>query len=153
MKIVASFKDAVLFAAQNCREWIFLGNGKSFSLPELQEIANEYDDKTPLGETDFLVVTDDGSIGLLFAHCKEPDWYFVSPEFAIVNVLHDDLRDYIEPVDGAKRVFCKQCGAELKPGSRFCEHCGAKNAPEFCTNCGERLEAGSQFCGNCGARV
>jgi predicted amidophosphoribosyltransferase len=53
----------------------------------------------------------------------------------------------------AAKVFCKNCGAELRPGSRFCEHCGAKNAPEFCVNCGTKLEAGSQFCGNCGVRV
>lgn len=168
MKIAASFRDALLVAAQRCQEWIFLGDGQKFTLPELEEIAKEYDEKTPLGETDFLVVTADGSIGLLFAYCKEPDWYFVSPEFAVVNVLKDDPQKYMVPAgDGAKAaggtgtaketgsaaVFCKQCGTPLRSGSRFCENCGAKNAPEFCSNCGAKLEPDSRFCGNCGANV
>ena len=50
-------------------------------------------------------------------------------------------------------AFCKQCGAPLRSGSRFCAKCGARNAPEFCTNCGAKLEPDSMFCGNCGAKV
>lgn len=50
-------------------------------------------------------------------------------------------------------AFCKQCGAPLRSGSRFCANCGAKIAPEFCTNCGEKLDPDCQFCGNCGAKV
>ncbi len=141
---------------------------------ELHEVAKEFDAETPLGEDEFLVVTDDGSIGLLFPNLKEPEMYFVSPEWAVVNILKEDPRKYIVPGDGAAagaqtagnvansaqqsaataaKVFCENCGAELRPGSRFCEHCGAKNAPEFCANCGTKLEGGSQFCGNCGVRV
>ena len=67
MKIAASFKDALLVAEQHCQEWLFTGSGKSFKLRELEEIAGEYDAKTPLGELDFLVITDDGSIGLMYA--------------------------------------------------------------------------------------
>ena len=154
MKIADCFKAAVAVAEQNCKEWIFLGNGDVFHADELHEIAKEFDEKMPLEEEDFLAVTDDGSIGLLFPGCKEPDWFFVSPEWAVVNVLQEDPRNYMVPVvGGAQRSICKNCGAELKPGSRFCEHCGAKNAPQFCTNCGEKLEPGSSFCGNCGAKV
>ena len=160
MKIADCFSAAVAAAEQNCREWIFLGNGDVFNADELHEIAKEYDEKTPLAEEDFLAVTDDGSIGLLFPGCKEPDWYFVSPEFAVVNVLQEDINDYLVPAEAAAgnaaepgTVFCKNCGAQIKAGSKFCEHCGAKNAPAFCSNCGTRLEAGSKFCGNCGAKV
>ena len=167
MKIADCFKAAVAVAEQNCKEWIFLGNGDVFHAEELHEIAREFDEKMPLEEEDFLAVTDDGSIGLLFPGCKEPDWFFVSPEWAVVNVLQEDPRNYMAPADGgaqtavgvannvpeAGAIFCKQCGAQMKAGSRFCEHCGAKNAPEFCTNCGQKLEPGSAFCGNCGAKV
>ena len=24
------------------------------------------------------------------------------------------------------RIYCKNCGAPLKPGSKFCENCGSK---------------------------
>ncbi|MBQ9255577.1 MAG: zinc-ribbon domain-containing protein [Acidaminococcaceae bacterium] len=41
----------------------------------------------------------------------------------------------------------------MRPDSRFCENCGAKNAPEFCMNCGAKLEPGAAFCGECGSRV
>ena len=50
-------------------------------------------------------------------------------------------------------ALCKQCGAPLRSGSRFCAKCGARNTPEFCTNCGAKLEPDSIFCGNCGAKV
>lgn len=179
MKIADCFSAAVAVAEQNCREWIFLGNGDVFHADELHEIAQEFDEKMPLAEDDFLAVTDDGSIGLLFPGCKEPDWYFVSPEFAVANVLQEDPRNYIVPADGrtatagkggsalgsavaagaavnmpeGTTVFCTNCGAQIKAGSRFCPNCGAKNAPAFCTNCGAKLEPGSVFCGNCGTRV
>ncbi len=161
MKLAGSFEAAVEVAEQNCREWIFLGSGEVYHADELHEIAKEFDEKTPLEEEDFLAVTDDGSIGLLFPHCKEPQWYFVSPEFAVVNVLKEDPRKYMIADDGeasrnethASAAFCKSCGAPLEPGSLFCGECGTKNAPEFCTNCGAKLNPGSKFCTNCGAKV
>ena len=174
MILAGSFAGAVEVAEQNCSEWLLAGNGEVFHAGELHEVAKEFDAETPLGEDEFLVVTDDGSIGLLFPNLKEPEMYFVSPQWAVVNILKEDPRKYIVPGDRAAagtqtagnvansapqnaapaaKAFCKNCGAELKPGSRFCEHCGAKNAPEFCTNCGAKLEAGSQFCGNCGVRI
>ena len=166
MKIADCFKAAVAVAEQHCQEWIFLGNGEVFHTNELREIAREYDEKTPLEEEDFLAVTDDGSIGLLFPGCKEPDWYFVSPEFAVVNVLQEDVNKYIEPVDDGAKIaggtgnatetapaFCKNCGAPLESGSLFCGECGAKNAPEFCSNCGAKLNPGSKFCANCGTKA
>ncbi len=169
MILAGNFAGAVEVAEQNCSEWLLAGNGEVFHAEELREVAKEFDEKTPLAEDEFLVVTDDGSIGLLFPHLKEPEMYFVSPEWAVVNILKEDPRKYIIPGDGVSvadgtgmaprnvaqtaKVFCKNCGAELKPGSRFCEHCGAKNAPEFCPNCGAKLEPDSVFCGNCGTKV
>ena len=50
-------------------------------------------------------------------------------------------------------AYCKQCGAPLRSGSRFCANCGARNAPEFCKNCGAKLEPDCMFCGNCGAKM
>ena len=163
MKLAGSFEAAVEVAEKNCSEWIYLGNGDVFHAEELHEVAKEYDAKMPLEDEDFLAVTDDGSIGLIFPGLKEPQWYFVSPGWAVVNVLHEDLHKYIIPIDGsggstgaaagAAAVYCRQCGAPLRSGSRFCEHCGAKNAPAFCANCGAKLEPDSVFCGNCGAKV
>lgn len=169
MKLAGSFEAAAEVAEQNCGEWIFLGSGEVFHAEELSEVAREYDAKTPLEEAEFLVVTDDGSIGLLFPYCKEPQWYFVSPEWAVANILKDDPKKYMVPVNDGAQVtgttgavmsrsaepagFCKECGAPLQSGDRFCENCGAKNTPKFCMNCGAKLESGSQFCGNCGTRV
>ena len=158
MILAGSFQDAVEAAAPNCQEWIFLGNGQIYNVPELQEIAAEYDDKTPLGDENLLVVTQDGSIGLLYPYCKEPSWYFVSPEFAVANILKDDPQKYMVPLDdsakaGFAAVFCQSCGAQLRPGTRFCENCGAKNTPQFCENCGAKLRQGTKFCESCGAKV
>lgn len=168
MKLAGSFEAAVEVAEKNCSEWIFMGNGEVFHAEELHEVAKEYDSNMPLEEEDFLAVTKDGSIGLIFPGLKEPQWYFVSPEWAVVNMLHEDLHKYIIPIDrnrgntgaaggvaatGGAAAYCRQCGAPLRSGSRFCEHCGAKNAPEFCVNCGARLNPDSKFCTSCGTKV
>ena len=176
MKIADCFKAAVAVAEQNCNQWIFLGNGEVFHADELREIAKEYDEKTTLAEEEFLAVTEDGSIGLLFPGCKEPDWYFVSPEFAVVNVLEENPEKYMIRTDKGVKVtgaamgsatadgvshnvvevapvFCKNCGAQLEHSSCFCGECGAKIAPEFCGNCGAKLNPGSKFCRNCGNKV
>ena len=168
MKLAGSFEAAVEVAEKACTEWIFMGNGKVFRAEELHEVAKEYDTKMSLEEDDFLAVTKDGSIGLIFPGLKEPQWYFVSPEWAVVNVLKEDLHKYIIPIDGSGEstgaaggtatagntvAFCRQCGATIKAGSKFCEHCGAKNVPAFCRNCGEKLSPDSKFCKNCGAKV
>ena len=50
-------------------------------------------------------------------------------------------------------TYCKQCGAPLRPGSRFCKNCGARNTPKFCMKCGAKLESDNMFCGNCGTKV
>ncbi|MBR1760873.1 MAG: zinc ribbon domain-containing protein [Schwartzia sp.] len=151
MILAGSFQDAAEAALPNCREWIFLGNGQTYSAPELKEIAAEYDDKTPLGDENILVVTGDGSIGLLYPYCREPSWYFVSAAFAVANILHEDAQKYMVPSEAA--FVCKSCGAKLQPGSRFCENCGAKITLRFCENCGARLPEGAKFCENCGTKV
>lgn len=173
MKMAGSFAAAIGVAEQNCREWIYTGSGEIFHADELREIAREYDSRTPLEEDEFLIVTDDGSIGMALANLKEPQWFFVTPGFAVANILHDDFHKYIVPIvnkavgsvagkpqnvgDHARaqavQLFCKNCDAPLHPGSRFCENCGMKNTQEFCANCGAKLESDSVFCGNCGTKV
>jgi ribosomal protein L40E len=155
MKLAGSFQDAVEVAEQNCKEWIFMGDGDVIHTNEMHEIAKEYDAKTPLEDDELLAVTDDGSIGLMFPHLKEPQWYFVSPAFAVVNILHEDIHKYIISIDDGTKAttFCTSCGAQLRPGSRFCENCGAKNTPQFCENCGAKLRQSAKFCESCGAKV
>lgn len=52
---------------------------------------------------------------------------------------------------------CKQCGAEIKEGAKFCQACGAKQEPpepqRFCMACGAPLKGGTAFCTSCGAAV
>lgn len=157
MKLAGSFAGAVEVAEQNCREWIFLGNGEVFHAEELREIAKEFDEKTPLEDDDFLAVTDDGSIGLLFPDCKEPQWYFVSPEWAIVNVLKDDPRKYIIPDDGAQTMGgAGVAGAAGNMTGNVINEAAAGNAAEagmvFCKNCGAKIKLDSKFCMYCGAK-
>ena len=170
MKLAGSFEAAVEVAEQNCREWIFLGSGEVYHADELHEIAKEFDEKTPLEEEDFLAVTDDGSIGLLFPNLKEPEMYFVSPEWAIVNVLKDDPRKYMIPVDGAQTmggagvagaggnttenaINEAVAGNAAEAGMVFCKNCGAKIKPDskFCMHCGAKNAP--EFCSNCGAKL
>src|SRR5579884_2212830 len=47
---------------------------------------------------------------------------------------------------------CSNCGAEPRPGARFCWRCGAP-ALSRCASCGAELVPGDSFCGSCGAAV
>ncbi|MBI2832464.1 MAG: zinc ribbon domain-containing protein [Chloroflexi bacterium] len=49
-------------------------------------------------------------------------------------------------------VTCDACGGELKPGSKFCAHCGTATA-RFCANCGAKRAPNAIFCGQCGTRL
>jgi class 3 adenylate cyclase/tetratricopeptide (TPR) repeat protein len=49
-------------------------------------------------------------------------------------------------------VTCSTCGAESRPGSRFCSHCGAALALQ-CASCGGANEPGDRFCAHCGAAL
>jgi len=55
--------------------------------------------------------------------------------------------------------YCKNCGAAIRDGAKFCPDCGSEieKAKEtiienknFCENCGSELSPGASFCGECG---
>lgn len=48
---------------------------------------------------------------------------------------------------------CQSCGAEIRPGARFCPKCGQSAAPPVCPNCGAALKENSRFCPKCGQSV
>lgn len=51
---------------------------------------------------------------------------------------------------------CEKCGAELIPGSKFCENCGNKveeKTVSFCPECGAKLEGKYGFCPSCGTAL
>lgn len=126
MWVTDCFGNAFAVAKEIRKEWLFAQDGTIFNEQELAELARGYDRETPLDEDEVLVITEDGSIGLVMPNVEEPLWYFVSPEFAVVNILHDDLAKYVEGTDTVQKVkFCRECGTPLS-GGRFCENCGAK---------------------------
>jgi len=52
---------------------------------------------------------------------------------------------------------CQKCGAEVKDGAKFCQHCGAEmvieeevNEFKFCSNCGFKMDVNTKFCPECG---
>ncbi len=57
------------------------------------------------------------------------------------------------PQRGESRT-CPSCGADVRPGARFCRVCGqplaADREPRYCRNCGAPLKDESRFCPNCG---
>ena len=49
---------------------------------------------------------------------------------------------------------CKQCGAELVLGAKFCMECGAEvPLVHLCQNCGAEILPGAKFCMECGTPV
>ena len=49
-------------------------------------------------------------------------------------------------------MACSSCGAENRPGRKFCTRCGTSLA-QTCPACSSPLEGGERFCGECGAPV
>lgn len=47
---------------------------------------------------------------------------------------------------------CPSCKAQLTPGSKFCNRCGAKLGQK-CPNCGAEITADSAFCSECGVKL
>jgi len=64
---------------------------------------------------------------------------------------------------------CANCGMPLKPGAKFCTHCGTREPSivpppatqqqqtnqkaQTCSNCGIPLKVGAKFCTGCGIRL
>jgi class 3 adenylate cyclase/tetratricopeptide (TPR) repeat protein len=49
-------------------------------------------------------------------------------------------------------MICTACGAENRPGRKFCSACGAPLA-RACPACGAANDPGDRFCGECGAQL
>ena len=49
-------------------------------------------------------------------------------------------------------MACRSCGAETKPGQRFCTGCGVPIAL-ICTGCGGENPPAARFCGHCGTAL
>ncbi len=49
-------------------------------------------------------------------------------------------------------TLCPSCKAQLIPGSKFCNRCGAKLGQK-CPNCGAEITADSAFCFECGVKL
>ncbi len=52
----------------------------------------------------------------------------------------------------AGMTLCPSCKAQLPPGSKFCNRCGAKLGQK-CPNCGAEITADSAFCSECGVKL
>lgn len=52
----------------------------------------------------------------------------------------------------AGMTLCPSCKAQLTPGSKFCNRCGAKLGQK-CPNCGAGITADSAFCSECGMKL
>ena len=49
-------------------------------------------------------------------------------------------------------TLCPSCKAQLAPGSKFCNRCGAKRGQKG-PNCGAEITADSAFCSECGVKL
>lgn len=49
-------------------------------------------------------------------------------------------------------MHCKQCGVEVRPQAKFCEHCGAP-ARRACAACGADVSPKAHYCSGCGSRL
>jgi hypothetical protein len=67
------------------------------------------------------------------------------------------------PSNTTQLTKCPFCGADIKPGAKFCSSCGKEiprvtappqpQAPTVCPNCGAKLPEGAKFCPECGEPI
>lgn len=89
------------------------------------------------------------------------------PNFSKVNINVDRIQKSIPRPASASNTVCGNCGNVLRPGSKFCNICGAKyeepvadfdvpkkavNVDVYCQNCGAKLDDDAMFCDECGCR-
>lgn len=53
----------------------------------------------------------------------------------------------------AATVSCPKCQAQVQEGSKFCNNCGQSMQPQPCSNCQSPVPPGSKFCANCGTQM
>lgn len=69
----------------------------------------------------------------------------------------------IQPTTDTAKMLCGKCGTELKPGVKFCKHCGTRvelqahavpqpEAAKLCV-CGANIVPGAKFCRKCGKPI
>lgn len=80
--------------------------------------------------------------------------------FEVFQVIENTIMTGGQPVvvSGAGQTvaagmtLCPSCKAQLAPGSKFCNRCGAKLGQK-CPNCGAEITADSAFCSGCGVKL
>ncbi len=80
--------------------------------------------------------------------------------FKVFQVIENTIMTGGQPVvvSGAGQTvadgmtLCPSCKAQLAPGSKFCNRCGAKLGQK-CPNCGAEITADSAFCSECGVKL
>jgi membrane protease subunit (stomatin/prohibitin family) len=48
---------------------------------------------------------------------------------------------------------CIKCGAAIVADAKFCNECGASQAPAKCAKCQNDLKPDAKFCDECGTKV
>lgn len=58
---------------------------------------------------------------------------------------------------GSKRIFCTDCGKQMKEKHKFCPECGSKKGDSAIRKdscrCGTLFKKGQRYCKNCGEPV
>ncbi|MCB1224759.1 MAG: zinc ribbon domain-containing protein [Verrucomicrobiales bacterium] len=57
------------------------------------------------------------------------------------------------PPPSKSAAHCPHCGGDVRPGAKFCGHCGKAMPPpsaSLCPACGGEVRPGAKFCGHCG---
>jgi membrane protease subunit (stomatin/prohibitin family) len=83
--------------------------------------------------------------------------------FAVGNAMAGAMSDAMkqkgsEPAapaatSGSAAAKCVKCGAQMHPGAKFCNECGASQAAAKCSNCQNELAPGAKFCDECGTKI
>jgi membrane protease subunit (stomatin/prohibitin family) len=84
--------------------------------------------------------------------------------FAVGNVMAGAMTDAMKQrgatvsesgssAPAAATVKCVKCGVAMPASAKFCNECGASQAPAKCSNCQHELKPGAKFCDECGTKV
>ncbi|MCH4886793.1 zinc ribbon domain-containing protein [Acidaminobacter sp. JC074] len=75
--------------------------------------------------------------------------------FLNIANLEKELSDGLQEEEAVESNLCKNCGAALAEGVKFCGSCGAQveeESKKLCPNCGAEVGE-SKFCNSCGTSL
>ncbi len=151
MKRIKTMVQAVIYAGSVCQEWKFIEGSETLEVTDMINIGMGMDEKNPLEEDFFYMVSGEGAIGIACKWEFLTKWLYVPAE-TIMQSQEEATESGEDRNENVKSASNEGGSEKGKPTSN--EDKDEKEMPvRFCRNCGNRMKPDAIFCNQCGTKV